>query len=44
MPKFQDLKIAIAIKVIVVALLIFYAKKNRTHVTISQVDQHITRS
>jgi hypothetical protein len=43
MRKFQDLKIAIAIKIIAVAMLIFYARQNRSHVTVNQVDQHLTR-
>ena len=43
MPKFIDLKIAIVIKVIIVSLLIFYAKKNRSHVTVMQVDQHLVK-
>lgn len=44
MPKFLDLKIAITIKVIIVALLIFYARHNRTQMTLNQVDQHLTKS
>lgn len=43
MPKFTDLKIAIAIKVIIVVLLIVYVRHNRNHISINQVDQHLTR-
>ena len=43
MPKFIDLKIAITIKIIIVSLLVFYVRQNRTHITINQIDQHLTK-
>lgn len=43
MPNFKDLKIAIIIKIIIVALLILYVKYNRSKVTINQVDLHLTK-
>lgn len=43
MPKFRDLKIAITIKLIILALLIFYVRSHRTHLNFNQVDQHLTK-
>ena len=43
MQKFIDLKIAITIKIIIVSLLVFYVRQNRTNIAIDQIDQHLTR-
>lgn len=41
--KFLDLKIAIAIKLVVLTLLIFYVRNHRLHLSFNQVDQHLTK-
>ncbi|MCX7343347.1 MAG: hypothetical protein NT128_04300 [Proteobacteria bacterium] len=43
MPKFLDLKIAIAIKIIIVAITVYYVRQNSSHVTVMQVDQHLVK-
>lgn len=43
MPKFKDLKIAIAIKLVILALLIFYVRSHRLHLSFNQIDHHIVK-
>ena len=43
MKKFHDLKIAIAIKLMILTLLIFYVRNHRTHLNFDQIDQHLTK-
>jgi hypothetical protein len=43
MPKFKDIKIAIAIKLVILALLIVYVRNHRIHLSSTQIDQHLTK-
>lgn len=42
MPKFKDLKIAIAIKLIILALVITYVRNHHFHLSFNQIVQHIS--
>jgi hypothetical protein len=43
MPKFRDIKVAITIKLVILALLIFYVRGHRFHLSSNQIDQHIAK-